>query len=135
MRPARRPISLTKFCREELGPTWSAVADRYLDESASVTVEDATAVAFLLDVHVGFIQGIDRKYWAWVELESVKQKASGLLDLSSLSVKQSLRRAPIDSRTVRRSSNPKALLYSIRVKTPTKSKRLPILPIEKREKR
>jgi hypothetical protein len=74
MRPSRRPTSLTEFVANELGPLWCHVADRFLNDRAPVTPENAAALAELLGLSVGMVEAIDRNHRKWIA--DVKVEAS-----------------------------------------------------------
>lgn len=63
----RPPISLFDFVVRELrSASEDAPIPWDLLKDSPLIVEDATELAFLLDVDVSFIQGIDRKHRSWV---------------------------------------------------------------------
>lgn len=64
--PEPVPRSLKDFVVGDLESIGCPVPWDLLKDSP-VSVEEATALAFLLDLSVSFVQNIDRKYWAWLE--------------------------------------------------------------------
>lgn len=59
------PISLFDFVKKDLNAIGAPVPWHLL-KFAPVTIEDATELAFLLDVDVQFIQNIDRNHRSWM---------------------------------------------------------------------